>query len=223
MQLSRGILIAIEGIDGSGKSTLAKSIAQQFTLQNIPTILTKEPGGTTFGLRLREILQNADIPRSPKAEFLLYAADRAHHFHELITPALAQKKVIISDRMADSALVYQGYGRGLDRDMIALINQWAMDAIQPDLTIYVRVDVATAWQRILQRNETLTAFEQEKKDFFDRLLIGFDELYRNRSDVIFLDGTVTPNELLTLATTQLLPWINTFQIKPQAATNQLTQ
>ncbi len=196
MKLTKsGMLIACEGIDGSGKSTLAKALFAHFSAQHIPVLLTKEPGGTLFGMQLRSILQDPMVKRCSKAEFLLFAADRAQHFQEVIMPALASGTLIISDRLADSSLVYQGFGRGLDHAMIEQINMWAMNNHKADITIYLRVTAQTAFDRITQRNEKATAFEQESKDFFNRLINGFDTLYANRSDVLIIDGATTQEEI----------------------------
>lgn len=200
-----GILIACEGIDGSGKSTLAHALFNYFSAINNDTLLTKEPGGTSFGMQLRTILQSSTHKRCPKAEFLLFAADRAQHFHEVIMPELAQGKLIISDRLADSSLVYQGYGRGLDLAMIKTINAWAMQNYTPPITIYLKVTAQTAFDRIHTRNEEKTIFEQESKDFFNRLIEGFDCLYANRSDVIIIDGNKKQEEILHDALTHLTP------------------
>lgn len=204
MKLSkRGILIACEGIDGSGKSTFAQALYHYFSHHNIPALLTKEPGGTVFGTQLRTHLQNPAFKRCPKAEFLLFAADRAQHFHEVIIPELAKGTIIISDRLSDSSLVYQGYGRGLDRSLITTVNAWAMNDHKPDLTLYLRIDAQTAFDRICKRNEEATAFEQENKDFFTTLIAGFDALYAHRTDVITLDGNNHPNNILNDALIQL--------------------
>jgi len=202
-RLKRGFLIAIEGIDGSGKSTLAANLFALANQRNLPVILTKEPGSTPLGKQLRQIVQTKEVAKIPVAEFLLFAADRAQHVHEVIKPALKDNKLIITDRMADSSLIYQGYGRGLSLDMINSINQWVLDGVKPELTIYVRIDIDTAWQRILARNEALTAFEQEKREFTQRLINGFDTLYKNRTDVIIIDGKKTP-EQITQETWELL-------------------
>ena len=113
-QLKHGILIAVEGIDGSGKSSFAKNLTEFFTSHDIATCLTKQPGGTPLGKQLRHILQTQSVPLCSKAEYLLFAADRAQHMHEVIAPALQEKKIVISDRLADSSIIYQGYGRGLE-------------------------------------------------------------------------------------------------------------
>lgn len=193
--LKKGIFISIEGIDGSGKSTLAKNLYNYLKNNNFETILTKEPGGTPFGLQLREILQKRTFDINPKSEFLLFASDRAQHFNEVIIPAVQENKIVISDRCHDSSIVYQGYGRGLDIETLKSINAWAMNGMQPDLTIFVRVPVETALERIRERKEELTDFEKEK-NFLERAAYGFDELYKDKSNVIILDGRQSPEELL---------------------------
>jgi len=202
-----GKLIALEGIDGSGKSTLATSLHAFLLKNHIPAILTKEPGGTPLGITTRKLLQDRPVSICARAEFLLFAADRAQHFEEKVIPALRQGTVVISDRMADSALVYQGYGRGLDRTMITTINRWAMQGMTPDLTIYVRIDVATAHQRIAQRAGARSVFDAEKEDFFKRLVAGYDELYQNRSDILIVDGTLAPDTLSDTTSQRILTWM----------------
>ena len=164
-KLRRGILIAIEGIDGSGKTTLAHDLTTSLSEQHFSVVLTKEPGGSQVGKVLREILQAQQMPLTPKAEYLLFAADRAQHFEEVIIPALQNNSMVISDRLADSSVVYQGYGRGLDINMIKTVNHWAMNAIEPDLVFYLRISPEKARERLHKRKETLTAFEQEQATF----------------------------------------------------------
>jgi dTMP kinase len=208
LTLDRGLLIAIEGIDGSGKSTLAKSLASFFSQTKTPTLLTKEPGGTPLGLLLRHAIHEKKGAICPRAEFLLFAADRAQHMEYIIEPHLQQGYIVISDRMGDSSLVYQGYGRGLDRDMIKSINEWAMKGIKPDITIHVKVDVDIAMQRIIARQEKITSIEQEARDFFARLSTGFDQLYAHRTDVISIDGNQPVHDCYVQASEKLNTWIN---------------
>lgn len=191
--LTQGMLIAIEGIDGSGKSLLCQNLYKKLQ-PLLPVILTKEPGGSELGSIIRQLLQHQPIAIDSKAEFLLFAADRAQHFSTTIIPALQEKKVIISDRMADSSLAYQGYGRSLGTDMINTINQWAMQGITPDITIYVRVDIHTAIERLNTHRTTLTAFE--KIEFLTKVLAGFEEIFHNRKDVLIVDGCKKPQEIL---------------------------
>lgn len=207
MQIKTGILIAIEGIDGAGKSTLARALAQQLKAHQLSVILTKEPGGTNLGQQLRTILQTQTSPLDPKAEYLLFAADRAQHFHDIIIPHLHQNNIVISDRMSDSSIVYQGYGRGLDIPMLSSINAWAMNNITPDITIYVRVPYTVARERIMQRNLQLTAFEKEHDTFLQKLVTGFDNLLLNNPHCIVVDGNASPETLATTATAKVLQWI----------------
>jgi len=176
-QLRQGILIAIEGIDGSGKSTLARGLSEQLAQLNISTVLTREPGGSPLGKHLRTLLQHPEININPTAEFLLFAADRAQHFTQIIIPALNNKQLVISDRLSDSSLVYQGFGKGVDQQMIRSVNQWAMQGIKPDLTIYLHIDAQTAMERIHARGKALTAFEKEPIEFTQKLIDGFSSLY----------------------------------------------
>lgn len=207
ISLKKGILIAIEGIDGSGKSTLAKNLYKSLHIKKYAVLLTKEPGGTQLGQQLRQLVQEKKMPICSKAEFLLFATDRAQHFHELIIPALEQNKIVISDRMSDSSLVYQGYGRGLDISTIAMINTWVMNKVKPDITIFVKVSAQTAMNRILARNAELTSFEKEKQDFIERLVLGFDTLYKNRTDVIILDGNQSVDVIAQSAYNAVEKWI----------------
>ncbi len=205
-QLNRGVLITIEGIDGSGKSTLAKNLSCCLTANQLPTILTKEPGGTPLGEQLRAIVQKQKVALQPKAEYLLFAADRAQHFTDIIVPYLKKNMLIISDRMADSSLAYQGYGRGLAIEMIQTINSWVMLNIQPDLVMYVKIPIATALERINKR-QTLTAFEQEQLSFMQQVSDGFDMLYKDKTNVIIIDGMQPPQIITNQATQAVEKWI----------------
>lgn len=199
-----GIYIAIEGIDGSGKSSLLKNLALKLNERNYNVHCTKEPGGSELGKNIRTILQEKPVAVSSKAEFLLFAADRAQHIEEVIKPYLAQNYIILSDRCADSSVVYQGYGRGLDIPTIQMINSWATGNLFPQLTFYVDIDLVTAQNRIFKRNEAITSFEKEKESFFNNLIQGYRTLYNNRKDVIILDGRATPEQLTEQALEKII-------------------
>jgi len=186
--LNRGILLSVEGIDGSGKSTLANKLRDALRKKNIPVLLTYEPGDSELGKQLRPLLQEKPIAVCDKAEFLLYAADRAQHFEQLIFPALQEKKLIISDRMHDSSVAYQGYGRGLDVQIIKKINNWAMQKIEPDLTLYIQIPLKIALERLKKRKGRPTSIEQEKETFTKKVINGFETLFANRQNVLTLDG-----------------------------------
>jgi dTMP kinase len=203
-QLNRGILIAIEGIDGSGKSTLAKNLSSSLQQQGFNTILTKEPGDSQLGKQIRELVCTQNIAICPKAQYLLFAADRAQHFDELIIPGLQQNKLIISDRLSDSSLAYQCYGNGLEIEMVKQINAWSMGNILPDLTIFVRISVDSALERCNNRG-SLSAYE--KKEFLHRVAHGFEDIYKNRNDVIVVDGTESQEVLSKKVCKAIEAWI----------------
>jgi dTMP kinase len=209
--LSRGILISLEGIDGSGKSTTAKSISDHFASIGLPILLTKEPGGSPLGKLLRPCLQEQKIEMCPQAEFLLFAADRAQHFHEIIIPALQKGTLIFSDRLADSSLVYQGFGRGLPLSMLETINGWAMQQHKPDITLYFKVKLQTAVDRLHKRAPIRTAFEQDES-FLHKVSCGFDALYENRNDIMLIDAEQPISTLHDQAVEHITSWLHNNRI-----------
>lgn len=209
-QLKQGLLISIEGIDGSGKTTLAHSLTTLLCNESFSVVLTKEPGGTHLGKTIRELVQKQETPLQPQAEFLLFAADRAQHYAEVIIPSLEEKMLVISDRLGDSSLAYQGYGRGLDREFITRVNAWIMNEVHPDITFYVRIPVHTALERIKQTRE-LSAFEK-KVSFLEAVAHGFEEIYKNKDNCIILDGTQSQKILCDSALTEIKKWIHKKQL-----------
>lgn len=204
MQSSQnGFLIAIEGIDGAGKSTLARLLSQRLQDSGYETVVTKEPGGTATGKEIRAIVQNTHH-LDPKTEFLLFAADRAQHIKEVVKPALDLGKIVISDRMADSSLAYQGFGRQGNVAMIELVNRWVMDEVAPNSVIYLRIDPQTAFLRIRARNEKMSQFEQEKISFFERVVAGFEEIFKNRTNIIYIDALQPVEEIVQQVLEQTL-------------------
>lgn len=205
-KLSRGILIVIEGIDGSGKSTLAKNVAAKLQEKKLPVVLTKEPGASQLGLMIRPLLQTQPFALNSKAEYLLFAADRAQHMQEIIEPALAKKEIVISDRMNDSSVVYQGFGRGLDTHMITAINAWTMNNKKADITFYLRISLEDAFKRLRSR-KTLSAFEKEQTSFTKKLIEGFDTLYKT-DPAVKLDATQSPETLTNKTVDYIEQWIH---------------
>jgi dTMP kinase len=198
-QKKSGLLIVLEGIDGVGKTTLARNIANELHKKNIPTLLTKEPGATPFGTELRTILSNRTCPVDPVAEFLLFSADRAQHIRDVVIPALQQDIIVISDRMADSSRAYQGFGRGIDSNVIETVTACVMRGLQPDITFYIALDPARAFERIASRGQQRTDFEQEHYTFFTKVVEGFETLCARRKDMIKLDGLLSQQELVNVA------------------------
>lgn len=203
MKSYSGLLIAFEGIDGCGKSSLAHNVYYKLKDLQKNAVLTKEPGGTPFGEHLyTSCINNSDYVLTPEAEFLLFAAARAEHYAKVIKPALYNDSIVLSDRMGDSSVVYQGYVRGLSIDMINTINNWTTHTTKPDLTIYLQITLATALERIEQRNKKTHTFEKEA--FLQKAINGFDALYQQRNDILILDGTENPQTLLQTSITRIL-------------------
>ncbi len=207
MQLNRGYLFAIEGTEGCGKTTLIKNLTQKLTELNLPIFATREPGSTALGKDLRAILMNRSVPTCTLAEFFLFAADRAQHFQEFIMPHLAQNHIIISDRMADSSLVYQGHVKGLDQFKMKFSNQWAMQNHQPDLVFYLKIDPLVALERMHTRNEGFLAFEQEILQKKYQLVEGFDLIFAGRDNVIILDATASIEEVTEQALQAIIRYL----------------
>lgn len=205
--LKKGILIAIEGLDGCGKSTLANNLKVKFESEKIPFILTYEPGDSQLGKHLRKILNERDFEFCPKSEFLLFASDRAQHFDQVIIPALKQNKIVVSDRMGDSSVVYQGYGRGEDIEKIKEINNWAMQGIEPDIIFYISVPQDIALERLCKRKSKPTSFEKEREDFTKKLVKGFEQNFKDRKNVIQLDGQQDADMLAKIAFANIMLFI----------------
>ena len=203
-----GTLITVEGIDGAGKSTVVAKLGSLLAAAGTTTVTTKEPGGSKLGGVLRQMLQYQEIPIAPRAEYLLFAADRAQHFHEVVIPALQKGSVVISDRMSDSSLAYQGFGRGHDLTIIKIINQWTMQGIEPDLTIYLKIPVSLAYERMHERGVQKTVFESEKREFLERVARGFDQIFATRSNVMMIDATQEQATVVNQTYERVQQWLS---------------
>ncbi len=196
---SKGFFITIEGIDGCGKTLLSTKLKEALEEKGSQVLLTKEPGGSSLGKKLREILHKRDEDFSPMAEYLLFAADRAHHFESIVIPSLEKGMVVISDRCADSSLAYQGFGQGVDKEMIQRVNTWAMQNVQPNLTLYLQLDFDTALQRMVASREELTSIEKRKAEFWKRVYDGFETIFANRDNVATIDAKQSREEVFEQA------------------------
>ncbi|HTM06645.1 MAG TPA: dTMP kinase [Patescibacteria group bacterium] len=203
--LKRGVLVSFEGIDGAGKSTLITLLSEYLYQDQIDHLKTKEPGGNALGRQLKNMLHADTLSLCSKAEYLLFAADRAQHMHEVVLPALARHTLVLSDRMADSSLAYQGYGRGLNTEIIQSINNWAMNDHTPDIVFFIRVPVTVALARIATRG-TLSSFEQEVH-FLEAVEKGFTILFSQKKNVIHIDGTESPNTVAQNIYNHLKDWL----------------
>lgn len=207
--MNSGFLLVIEGVDGSGKTTLATHLTRLLKEQGLPVVETREPGKTALGLKLRSLLQEGQVPICQKAEYLLFAANRAQHMHDIIAPALSQRCLVLSDRLSDSSLVYQGYARGLDQSVLQYINSWTLDAYEPDLMIYVRVSAEVAYERTRKRAQGLSSFEKEGLSFMKLITQGYEELVASRPGIMVVDGNLEEHELARRTYEQVMAHIQT--------------
>lgn len=171
----RGLFISFEGGEGAGKSTQIARLAESLRAHGHDVVVTLEPGGTELGRSIRRMLLTSGNHVTPRAEVLLYAADRAHHVDTVIEPALAAGKVVICDRYADSTFAYQGAGRRLDTDAVRDIMNFAVSGRWPDLTLLLDVDPRTGLQRARGDGEG-DRIEAEGLTFHDAVRRGFLDL-----------------------------------------------
>ncbi len=144
-----GVFVVFEGGDGVGKSTQVQSLASFLADSGIDHVVTRQPGGTYLGAKLRTlILDHGHGDVAPRAEALMYAADKAQHLHEVVAPALERGAVVVSDRYVDSMIAYQGAGRSLASEEVALVARWATEDVRPDLTVLLDADPSEALSRI---------------------------------------------------------------------------
>lgn len=164
--MSAAKFITFEGVDGAGKSTHLEWFANALRQRGINLLVTREPGGTPLGERLREILLNQ--PMHAETEALLMFAARREHVEQVIRPALKSGTWVISDRFSDASFAYQGGGRGVPLVKLEQLEQWVHADLQPDLTLLFDIPIEVARQR-LSNNVSLDRFEQERGEFFERV------------------------------------------------------
>lgn len=169
MQTAPGVFISFEGPDGSGKSTQIELLAAALAARGYEVVTTFEPGGTSIGRRIREIiLDNKSAGMCGITEFLLYAADRAQDVYEMIRPAIAAGKIVLGDRFVDSSIAYQGHGLGMDMNAVLSANAIATGGLLPDLTLVLDIDAAEGVARAIGRSEC-DRIEARKLEFHERV------------------------------------------------------
>jgi len=167
--VTRGVFITLEGGDGSGKTTQAELLRDWLSGEGRTVLRTREPGGTEVGVEIREIVLHHRGDISPRAEALLYAADRAHHVATVVRPALERGEVVIQDRYIDSSVAYQGVGRVLDPEAVRSLSEWATEGLAPDLTILLDLDADAARGRLDEARTRYDRLEAEASEFHDRV------------------------------------------------------
>jgi dTMP kinase len=199
--VSRGLFITFEGSEGCGKSTQVQRLSARLEREGVPFVLTREPGGTAIGEKIRDLLQFDPVgcAMRPETEILLFEASRSQLVREVIEPALERGELVISDRFYDSTTVYQGAARRLDPAAVEQLNAFAVGTRRPDITLVLDVDVATARARMLRRVRPVGApdrMEQEPVEFYERVCAAYRELAQREPERLqLLDGARAPDEI----------------------------
>ena len=193
--MSRGVFITLEGGEGAGKSTQIAAVQRWVQDAGHDALVTREPGGTELGERIRQLLLDARGTMTSETETLLMFAARAEHVARVIRPALTQGKWVVCDRFTDATYAYQGGGRGLAGARIALLEDWVQGELRPDLTLVLDVPVDIGLGRIGKRGAP-DRFEQESRDFFDRVRKAYHAAAAREPDrVRLIDATANKTEV----------------------------
>ena len=194
----KGLFLTFEGSEGCGKSTQIRLLSETFRSLGQEPLLVREPGGTPSGEVIRHLLQHSPDGEAltAEAELLLFAASRAQLVREVIRPALAEGRIVISDRFLDSTTVYQGVARMIPPEVTARINAFAVGVCLPDMTFLLDLDRASALARMGGRNQAMDRIERETEVFFEAVRGGYLELAaRENHRIRVLDGSKPPAEI----------------------------
>jgi dTMP kinase len=192
----RGLFVTFEGGDGVGKTTQAALLEQWLTADGATVLRTREPGGTEVGVLIRDIVLHHRGEVAPRAEALLYAADRAHHIETVVRPALGRGEIVIQDRYLDSSVAYQGAGRVLGSREVRDLSLWATGALLPDLTVLLDLDPDAARRRLDADDKPFDRLESEEDDFHVRVRAEFLTLAEAEPDrFLVLDASLPAEEI----------------------------
>ncbi|MDR1528522.1 MAG: dTMP kinase [Puniceicoccales bacterium] len=186
-----GIFVTFEGIEGCGKSTQLNMLANWLRTNGKDIIVTREPGGTGLGEKIRNLLlggSKGDV-FSIRAEILLFEASRAQHVDEKILPAIKSGKIVLCDRFFDSTVVYQGVARAIDPYAVQFLNEFALAGCVPDMTIFPNISVAESFRRIALEDGSRDRIEQEDESFFEKIRNGYLRLAKGNARFFTVDGT----------------------------------
>ena len=190
--------ITFEGPEGSGKTTVIQQVAQKLESEyNI--VMTREPGGVKTGEQIRELLLEGDC-MDERTEALLFAASRREHLVGKVIPSLNEGKIVLCDRYIDSSLAYQGYARGIGLAEVKSINEFAIDGLYPDITIYLDVRVDIGRKRILKNQRVQNRLDQESVNFHEKVVEGYKKIIHNESErFIVIDADRSIEEVVSAA------------------------
>lgn len=198
----KGKLISFEGPDGAGKSSVLQALIPRLEAMYGEVLTTREPGGVTIAEAIRSVILNPDyLEMDDKTELLLYVAARRQHLQERVRPALAAGKLVLMDRFIDSSVAYQGFGRGLDREAIDWLNDFATDGMKPDVTLYFDIDVALGLERIARhRQGDVDRLDMASIDLHERVREGYLSLAKKEPErIVTIDASRSLEEVVEAA------------------------
>jgi len=210
MYKKKSLFVTFEGIEGSGKSYQSRKLYENLKKKKIPSILTREPGGSIGAEKIREvILKDYFFPDSKKqfnkyTDTLLYLAARNEHIQNKIKPAISKKQIIICDRFTDSTLAYQVYGKGVDKNLVNSIHKYILGKIKPDLTFILKVNIVKALQRLKKRKKK-NRYDKFSKAFYIKVQNAFIKIgKKNKKKYLILDNSKDSNEIEKVILNKLL-------------------
>jgi dTMP kinase len=207
-----GLFVVFEGGEGAGKSTQVKRLAAVLEGRGHEVVVTREPGATEIGAKIRAMLLDPATSISPRAEALLYAADRAQHVERVVRPALCRGAIVLSDRYVDSSLAYQGAGRALAVDEVAELSQWATHGLRPDVTVLLDIDPAVGLARAIGAPDRI---EQESLDFHRAVRQAFLDLAAaDLQRYLVVPAALSPDEVHVVVTARVLPLVPARTLEP---------
>lgn len=206
-----GFLVTFEGGEGCGKSTQIKKLSQFLEQEKIPFIVSREPGGTEVGEKIRDILLNMKAEMSSTVEFLLFSASRADHIEKVVKPALESGKIVLLDRFYDSSFVYQGYAGDLNLKDIQNVTELAVKDVKPNLTFLLDLDYEVGMLRKSKDDKlrNLDRIEQKGESYHKKVRNGYLKLAEQNPDrIVVVDASKTPDEIFEKIKAKILKYLN---------------
>lgn len=206
-----GFLVTFEGGEGCGKSTQIKKLSQFLEQEKIPFIVSREPGGTEVGEKIRDILLNMKAEMSSTVEFLLFSASRADHIEKVVKPALESGKIVLLDRFYDSSFVYQGYAGDLNLKDIQNVTELAVKDVKPNLTFLLDLDYRAGMLRKSKDDKlkNLDRIEQKGESYHKKVRNGYLKLAEQNPDrIVVIDASKTPDEIFEKIKAKILKYLN---------------
>ncbi|MCO4470538.1 thymidylate kinase [Streptococcus infantarius subsp. infantarius] len=204
--MKNAIIITFEGPDGAGKTTVLEKVLPVLQEKGYDIVTTREPGGVEIAERIRDVILDVKhVAMDSKTELLLYMAARCQHYVEKVLPALEAGKVVLIDRFIDSSVAYQGAGRGLDKEIIAKLNDFSTDGRKPDLTLYFDVESEIGLARIAKNaDREVNRLDLEKLDIHKRVRQGYLDLAQTEERIVTIDASRELEQVVAEATQVIL-------------------